>query len=293
MSSRLALVLGAVLAALAGPAAAGAMDPMGGMGGESPGEAASIEFASFAPPRLDVLVGDTVTWRNDSTRTHTVTSDDGTWASGRLVGNDLFSHRFDQAGAATYYCSLHPFMRGEVDVAQVLLDAPTEPGAPGRPYSLHGRAALPSGASVAIEADAGAGFQPAGTATVDDTGHFQLDVVPTATASYRAVAGDAISQPQQLLVLDRTLAAKAAGHGRRVTVDASVAPASPGAVVVLQLRLRDRFGWWPVAHARLDRSSRARFRLRVSHRVPARVVLTLKDQATVLASSATLHVGAR
>jgi hypothetical protein len=48
-----------------------------------------------------------------------------------------------------------------------------------------------------------------------------------------------------------------------------------------------------VARAKLDRASRARFSLRLRHRYPARVVLTLADGATVLATSRTLHVGPR
>jgi plastocyanin len=289
MTRRLLLALGVVAAALASPAAAD-MHPMGGM---VPGASASIEFASFVPTHLDVLVGDTVTWRNDSARIHTVTADDGTFASGRLPGNGTFTHRFDNAGAETFFCSLHPFMRGEVDIHDVLLLAPTQAGAPGRPYTLRGRAALPEGASVSIEADSGSGFRQAATATVDARGAFQVDVVPRASATYRAVAGAEVSSPVQLLVLNRKLAASARTHGRKVTVSARVAPASPGTTVVLQLRLKDRFGWWPVARAKVDRHSRATFRLRLAHRYRARVVLTLADGATQLASSRTLHVGPR
>ena len=76
-------------------------------------------------------------------------------------------------------------------------------------------------------------------------------------------------------------------------VSARVAPASHGAPVVLQLRLPQHFGWWPVARAKLDHDSMARFSLRLRHRYPARVVLTLRDGATALAVSRTLHVGPR
>ena len=62
------------------------------------------------------------------------------------------THRFDTAGTATYYCMLHPFMRGEVDVHNVLLAAPTEPGAPGRSYVVHGRSSASGGTDVGIEA---------------------------------------------------------------------------------------------------------------------------------------------
>jgi hypothetical protein len=234
-----------------------------------------------------------VRWSNDSVRDHTVSADDGTWSSARLDTGEAYSHRFDDAGAVPYYCKLHVFMRGVVNVRRILLDAPREPGAPGRAYALRGRAALPAGAPLTIEADAGAGFQPAAQTTVDADGTFATDVVPQTTSTYRAVSGSETSRPAQLLVLDRKLAASGRTRGRRVTVSASVAPASPGATVVLQLRLKERFGWWPVARAKVDHHSRASFRLRLAHRYRARVVLTLADGATQLAQSRTLHLGPR
>jgi hypothetical protein len=97
----------------------------------------------------------------------------------------------------------------------------------------------------------------------------------------------------QLLVLDRKLTASGKTRGRRATIDADVAPVSMGAPVVLQLKLPLHFGWWPVARAKLDHHSRARFALKLAHRYPARVVLTLSDGATALATSRTLHVGPR
>jgi plastocyanin len=289
---RLALALGATLAALAGPAASTAqMEHMQDAAGDQAAATVPILFGAFGTPRVDVLAGDTVRWMNTSIRVHTVTADDGTWASGRLPGDDKFTHRFDTVGTATYYCMLHPFMRGEVDVHDVLLAVPTEPGAPGRSYVLHGRSSAPSGTDVGIEADSGAGFQPAGHTTVDADGTFTTQIEPMTTASYRAVVGGETSPAVQLLVLDRKVAASASGKGHGVTVSARVAPASNGAPVVLQLRLPQHFGWWPVARAKLNGDSVARFSLRLAHRYPARVVLTLRDGATALAVSRTLHVG--
>lgn len=291
---RLALALGATMAALAGPAVSTAqMEHMHGAADDQAAATVAIQFAAFGTPRLDVLAGDTVHWMNNSIRVHTVTADDGTWASGRLPADDMFTHRFDAAGVATYYCMLHPFMRGEVDVHNVLLAVPTEPGAPGRSYVFHGRASAPAGTDVGIEADTGEGFQPAGHATVDADGTFTTEIVPTTTATYRAVVGGEDSPAVQLVVLDRKVAATASGKGHGVTVSARVSPASQGAPVVLQLRLPQHFGWWPVARAKLDHGSVARFSLRLAHRYPARVVLTLKDGATALAVSRTLHVGPR
>jgi plastocyanin len=291
---RLALATAVALAVLGGPAAAGAMDgPMGGMSASGHDDAVSIAFAAFAPGRIDVVAGDTVQWTNNSVRVHTVNAEDGSWASPRIPGSATFAHTFDAPGTTAYYCVLHPFMRGEIDVHNVLLTAPTEPGAPGRSYTLRGRSALPAGQSVTIEADSGAGFQPAGTATTGADGSFATDIVPKATATYRAVAGTDASPGVQLLVLDRKLAASARTRGRKVSVDAKVAPASMGAPVVLQLRLPLHFGWWPVARAKLDHHSMARFALKLAHRYPARIVLTLSDGATALATSRTFHVGPR
>ena len=52
------------------------------------------------------------------------------------------------------------------------------------------------------------------------------------------------------------------------------------------------FGWWPVAQKTLGKKSRASFTLRGSRRVAARVLLTLPDGATPLATSKTLRVHA-
>jgi plastocyanin len=290
----LLLALAATLAAPTGPAAA-APPQEEHMHGATDTAAATVPilFASFGAPRTDVVAGDTVRWVNDSVRAHTVDSDDGSWASARLLGRGAFTHRFSAPGTATYHCTLHPFMRGEVDVHNVLLRPPAEPGAPGRPYVLNGRSALPAGTALSIEADTGSGFKPAGNATVEGDGTFITEVVPTTTAAYRAVAGDDSSPAVQLFVLDRKIAATANGRGRAVKVSARVAPASHGAPVVLQLKLPQHFGWWPVARAKLDHGSMARFSLRLAHRYPARVLLVQRDGATALATSRILHVGPR
>jgi hypothetical protein len=86
-----------------------------------------------------------------------------------------------------------------------------------------------------------------------------------------------------------TLSGRAAvAAGAQVTIQADTGtgfvPVTT-ATVVLQLNLRERFGWWPVQQKTLDRSSRASFLVRPPYRAPARVVLTLPDGATPLAVS--------
>jgi hypothetical protein len=93
-----------------------------------------------------------------------------------------------------------------------------------------------------------------------------------------------------VLVLNRSVAVQAR-RGRRTVVSVTVTPASPGSTVVLQLYLRERFGWWPVGRARVGKDSRARFVVQLDRDVTARARLTLPDGATPLATSPTLHVG--
>jgi plastocyanin len=112
-----------------------------------------IYNAAYAAPHVDVLAGDTVTWRNDSVRAHSVRADDGSWTSPRLVASATFGRRFEGTGTFPYYCELHPTMRGDIGVHRALLDAPRDAAAPGKPYALAGRAALPEGGEVSIEAD--------------------------------------------------------------------------------------------------------------------------------------------
>ena len=278
---RLLVIL--AFAVLALPATTSAMEMNGGGSGPN----VSILFGSVAPVKVQLVAGETVHWANDSVRDHTVTADDGAYDSGTFGPNQHFDQMFDTAGTYAYHCRLHPYIRGEVDVETLLLDRPSQPGAPGRAYPLSGRAALPSGTAVAIEFDGGSGsWQPVAQASVGADGTFTAQVTPSASGSYRAVAGAAWSPSVDLLVLDRRLTATA--RSGRVSVAAT--PASPGATVVLQLYLKDHFGWWPVAKKRLGKDSRASFTLHTRRPVSARVVLTLPDGATAIATSEKVRI---
>jgi hypothetical protein len=246
----------------------------------------AIAFALFGPPQTTVLAGDTVTWTNQAVRKHTVDGLTESFDSPELFLGDAYSHQFGTPGAFAYYCRLHPFMRGEVDVYRVLIDPPQAAASAGRPYTLRGRASLPPGSQVPILAGDGS---TAATASVGADGAFTATVTPSAAAAYHAPDGNAV----RLDVLDRHMSASAARHGRRIAVSASVAPAAPGATAVLQLKLKERFGWWPVARAKLDASSHVRFSLARRRGAVARVVLTLPDGATPLAVSPTVRVRSR
>jgi len=74
----------------------------------------------FSPSEVTIGVGDSVTWHNDSTAAHTVTSGnpedgpDGLFDSGLFLGGDTFSHTFNEAGEYQYFCQIHPWMTGTV-----------------------------------------------------------------------------------------------------------------------------------------------------------------------------------
>jgi plastocyanin len=74
---------------------------------------------SYSPNPVEVKVGETVTWINDDSGRHTVTSkDDGIFDSGIMRKGQSFSYTFDKAGEYPYYCTLHPNMVGTVVVTE-------------------------------------------------------------------------------------------------------------------------------------------------------------------------------
>ncbi len=79
----------------------------------------------FDPPRVTVAPGATVVWRSHDGESHTVIAPGGAFASPVLTRHGEFAHRFDTAGSFPYLCSLHPFMRGTVEV--VAATAPAVP----------------------------------------------------------------------------------------------------------------------------------------------------------------------
>ena len=104
------------------------------------------------------------------------------------------------------------------------------------------------------------------------------------------MAGPDASPPVSLVVLDRSIRSWTLRRGRRVSIAADVALSSRGETVVLQMRLRERFGWWPVRTRHLDRFSHVRFVVTRRKAVSVRVVLTLPDGATTLAISPVMRI---
>lgn len=91
-----------------------------------PAEAADPSCAEsgscFLPSEVTIGVGETITWSNDGTTIHTVTSGnpsdgfDGNFDSEIMMAGDTFSHTFTETGQYDYYCQVHPWMQGTVIV---------------------------------------------------------------------------------------------------------------------------------------------------------------------------------
>ncbi|MGQ0771475.1 MAG: cupredoxin domain-containing protein [Nitrososphaerota archaeon] len=75
----------------------------------------------YVPNQIVVDSGQTITWINEDSAFHTVTSghydeQDGVFDSGQLDPAQKFSHTFAEPGQFSYYCKLHPWMAGEIIV---------------------------------------------------------------------------------------------------------------------------------------------------------------------------------
>jgi plastocyanin len=262
------------LAVLAAPARAAAPAP----------NSVSIQFAAFGPTPIDVLPGEAVTWTNQSDRTHTVTADDGSFDSGEMTGGAVFSQTLAAVGAVTYHCRIHPEMHGEIDVRPVILDPlPLVPTPTGNRVAFSGRTTQP-GLPVEVQRASGSDeFVTVATAQSTPDGSWSIPVTARTTGDYRAVSAAGASETRRLLVSDRHVELRRSRTGVRVTVT----PSDPYARVMLELRLPERFGWWPTRWARLDYVSQTQFRIR--RPVPMRVVLVDRDGWTPLATSRTLQ----
>ncbi len=83
--------------------------------------ASSLTETAFSPNPVEVSVGAPVTWVNDDSQPHTVTSGenatpDGRFDSGIMAPEADFEHTFTETGDYRYFCLLHPNMVGAVTV---------------------------------------------------------------------------------------------------------------------------------------------------------------------------------
>jgi plastocyanin len=101
--------------------------------GKADGPVIKLSRLMFMPATTEIKVGTTLTWTNDESISHTVTSGaatgidastslrsgekpDGTYDEQLAKKGDSFSFTYDKAGTYPYYCDIHKGMNGEIVV---------------------------------------------------------------------------------------------------------------------------------------------------------------------------------
>ena len=76
-----------------------------------------VEF-TYQPDPVVVQAGGKVIWQNQDTAPHTATADDGSFDTGTIEKGKIGSETFKEAGTFTYFCEIHPTMKGSVEVVE-------------------------------------------------------------------------------------------------------------------------------------------------------------------------------
>jgi plastocyanin len=76
----------------------------------------AIKDFAYTPKTLTVNAGDSVHFVNKDDEAHTVTLQGGGFDSGGLDTGDSFTYHFTKPGTYTYFCALHPYMKGTIVV---------------------------------------------------------------------------------------------------------------------------------------------------------------------------------
>jgi plastocyanin len=135
LSSRSAAVTAVLLAAaLTGCSSSSSSDGTSGQASASPdGTVIKLSRLMYMPATIEIEAGTTVTWTNDESISHTVTSGmptgvdsntslrsgeepDGLYDEQLPKQGDSFTFTYDEPGTYPYYCDIHKGMNGEIVV---------------------------------------------------------------------------------------------------------------------------------------------------------------------------------
>ena len=75
----------------------------------------------YIPSYYVTKLEEPVIWKNEDSAFHSVTSGsygepDGMFDSGHIDPYGIFSYKFEETGMHPYYCTLHPWMAGNIKV---------------------------------------------------------------------------------------------------------------------------------------------------------------------------------
>ncbi len=88
-------------------------------GSSGSGNSVTIKSFKFEPATIKVKAGTEITWTNQDSKDHTVSSDGGSqkFNSGHLAKGKTYKEKFAKAGAYQYKCEIHTYMTGTVQVS--------------------------------------------------------------------------------------------------------------------------------------------------------------------------------
>lgn len=225
-----------------------------------PGTARTVDIPGklFVPDQMTVLIGDTVTWTNHDSTTHTVTGD--AFDSGHLAPGASFSVAFDKPGSYRYHCTIHRFMQGEVDVFALALTGPEHSVPLGSSVTLTGLASPGAGSVTLEQQQADGSYVGVASTGIGGDGAFSFPVAVAAPATYRVRAGSDVSLPVHVapqasvqLALKRS--------GARTVFTLSAGPNQQGAAVTLERYLPEHYWWRPVRRGTLGAGGSVTFRV--------------------------------
>src|SRR3990170_4933109 len=149
----------------------------------------------YIPYTVTIDPGGEVTWSNDDSAAHTVTSGtakdgpDGTFDSSLFMAGTTFSVKFDDSGTYPYFCMVHPWMTGEVIVGQGGTSPPPPTPRPDISISVDADSSLYDLGDIvnlSVKLSGTSKSQNVGISVTDPTGHAVISRTLTTDSSGRA-----------------------------------------------------------------------------------------------------------
>lgn len=76
----------------------------------------TMKGMKFAPQKLKVEIGDTITWINSDLAPHSAMALDGSWDTGRIVRGKSATITVSDGMSGSYRCKYHPQMKADFTV---------------------------------------------------------------------------------------------------------------------------------------------------------------------------------